>query len=427
MKKRLCSLCLMLVMLWGWAVPVMAADAVSGECGENLVWTLEGTTLTISGSGAMADYSYSEPAPWKDYASSIVHLVVEDGVTTLGSYSMKQCEKLLDVSLPESLTAIGESAFYYCDALGEVTLPQSLTELGSGVFENCGMLTRVDIPQGLTQIPDRAFSGCSLLEQVELQEGVTAIGDSAFYDCGSLTTMTIPVTVTELGNAPFGNCSGLQEILVEEGNADFVVENGALCNADKTLLIQVVSSAEELTMPETLTRIGGYALSGCENLSAIVIPEGVTSIGDCAMFNCINAEYMVIPASVENMGYAALRNNGYLGFSETTTDIYFGGDEAQWNELMEQAMLETGDIALHFGTTEVPVQEAPETLPEENTSEGNSPEEAENSGDAPAEATGEPGRSGNVALPILVAAAALIVMLSAAAVIVSRKKRKSGV
>ena len=50
------------------ATPALAADTVaSGTCGaegDNLAWTLDSEgVLTISGTGAMADYSYSNKAP----------------------------------------------------------------------------------------------------------------------------------------------------------------------------------------------------------------------------------------------------------------------------------------------------------------------------------------------------------------------------
>ena len=43
--------------------------------------------LTISGSGAMKNFSESNPAPWKVYASKIQSVKVEDGVTNVGDYA----------------------------------------------------------------------------------------------------------------------------------------------------------------------------------------------------------------------------------------------------------------------------------------------------------------------------------------------------
>lgn len=58
----------------------------SGECGDNLTWTLTADgTLTISGEGAMTNYSYSQAAPWGAYWESITGVVLGDSVTSIGS------------------------------------------------------------------------------------------------------------------------------------------------------------------------------------------------------------------------------------------------------------------------------------------------------------------------------------------------------
>ena len=58
----------------------------SGSCGTNVTYSyVESThTLTISGSGAMADYEYSYYQPWYDYAYKIKTIVIENGVTSIG-------------------------------------------------------------------------------------------------------------------------------------------------------------------------------------------------------------------------------------------------------------------------------------------------------------------------------------------------------
>ena len=71
MKKRLLACLLTLVMLLALlpATALAADPTTSGPCGENLTWTLTQNkdsttyTLTISGSGDMADYAVGK-APW---------------------------------------------------------------------------------------------------------------------------------------------------------------------------------------------------------------------------------------------------------------------------------------------------------------------------------------------------------------------------
>ena len=63
MKKRILSLVVVMAMLLSF-MPVIAQAATSGECGDNLTWTLDGGTLTISGTGDMTDWIYDSYAPW---------------------------------------------------------------------------------------------------------------------------------------------------------------------------------------------------------------------------------------------------------------------------------------------------------------------------------------------------------------------------
>ena len=93
-----------------------AADVVSsGTCGaegDNLTWTLDSEgTLTISGTGAMTDYSYGSKAPWYSSRSSIKSVTIGSGVTTIGNYAFYYCSSLASVTIPDSVTSIGGGAF----------------------------------------------------------------------------------------------------------------------------------------------------------------------------------------------------------------------------------------------------------------------------------------------------------------------------
>lgn len=54
-------------------------------------------TLTISGTGAMANYSSSD-RPWADKLSDIKSVVIENGVTSIGKYAFQSCASLTAVN-----------------------------------------------------------------------------------------------------------------------------------------------------------------------------------------------------------------------------------------------------------------------------------------------------------------------------------------
>ena len=88
MKKTL-AIILAILMIVTTIPMAFAADVVaSGNCGangENVKWTLDSDgTLTISGTGNMADYPQYSKVPWINYRSDVKKLIIEDGVTSIG-------------------------------------------------------------------------------------------------------------------------------------------------------------------------------------------------------------------------------------------------------------------------------------------------------------------------------------------------------
>ena len=127
MKKiaMICCCLLILVFSASLLIPARAEEILSGTCGEKVTWALdkENHILTISGTGAMRDYTSGE-TPWKDYAADIQKLVVEEGINNLGCRVFAGLRNLTEVSLPETLVSIGDNAFNNCRSLVEIDLPE---------------------------------------------------------------------------------------------------------------------------------------------------------------------------------------------------------------------------------------------------------------------------------------------------------------
>ncbi|WP_177216041.1 leucine-rich repeat domain-containing protein [Prevotella sp. tf2-5] len=310
-RAAMLLLVMMLTTATAWAQgPWQPGQETSGSCGYNLTWELTGEspnyTLTITGTGAMADYASSSDQPWKDYRSSIKTVVIGAGVTSIGNYTFAYCTGLTSIEIPASVTSIGGSAFWNCSYLATVTFAEDsqLTSIGNNAFNNTG-LTSINIPASVTTIGNNAFRNCSGLATVTFAAGsqLTSIGNIAFNYTG-LTSINIPASVTSIGNGAFINCSNLEAMTVDGENA--VYDSRDNCNAiieksSNTL----IAGCKNTTIPDDVTIIRDYAFNGCTGLTSIEIPASVTSIGGYAFYGCTGLTSIEIPAGVTSIGVSA--------------------------------------------------------------------------------------------------------------------------
>ena len=181
----------------GYGESAYAADIYSaGQCGaegSDVSWELNAKTmaLSISGTGAMADYASYSSVPWYSVRGKITSVTIAEGVTSVGSYAFYNCSSMATVSIPAGVTSIGSSAFQNCAALTAITLPASVTTIGGSAFYGCSNLANVTIPDGVTTIGSSAFQKCAALTAITLPAGLTSIGGYAFRDCSLLTEVNI--------------------------------------------------------------------------------------------------------------------------------------------------------------------------------------------------------------------------------------------
>jgi hypothetical protein len=107
------------------------------KCGDELEWTLENGTLTITGTGEMYDFT-NKVTPWSASVGQINSVVIAEGVTSIGAAAFSGCTSLTSATIPVSVTSIGEGAFTGCNSL-TVTYGGSSTMWDAIVGENTGI------------------------------------------------------------------------------------------------------------------------------------------------------------------------------------------------------------------------------------------------------------------------------------------------
>lgn len=319
--------------------------------GTNLVWTLNGTTLTVSGTGTMADYHDSSDAPWAEHKETIQQVTVAAGVASIGGNAFSWCKELTAVSISDSVTSIGNSAFASNTALTELQLPNSILHIAGDAFSDCANLVSINIPGGVIRIENNTFSNCRSLASVAIPTGVTSIGSGAFYGCESLKSVIIPEHVTIIDDNAFAFCRGLNSVFIPvsverigwesfelaplkdvffagtpaqnmiafgENNTSLLSArwhynalDGGYCGGegDGTNLVWVLDNDGTLTVSGTgaLPAHPDWSAAVRRYVKAVVTEEGVTAIGMCA-FTDLPMKRIVIAASVTEMENGAFLN-----------------------------------------------------------------------------------------------------------------------
>ena len=102
--------------------------ASSGSAGAGVTWSYRDGSLTVGGTGNMEDYAGPASTPWYGYREGIETVIIESGVTGIGSSAFCDCAALTSITIPGAVTTIGASAFYGCNALTDVYYAGSQTD-----------------------------------------------------------------------------------------------------------------------------------------------------------------------------------------------------------------------------------------------------------------------------------------------------------
>ena len=278
--------------------------AMSGDCGatenDHVTWKLTQNnndaadptyTLTISGSGAMADYDnwtkegVEDTRPWKDFLEDITEIKVGEGITRIGDRAFHFINKIgseqrpapraITITFPETLKEFGEEACVRAN-IKSVDIPESVTTLGASTFYQCKNLETITGLEGAEKIGNYAFYGCeSAMSDLSLTSA-TSIGNSAFQGCKALTNVSFP-NVTTIGASAFAGCSALSG-KVDLAKATEIGQRAFEgCNIESIKLLKV-------------TNIPWGLVKDCKMLKSVVLNKNITSIAKDIFSGCTALE-----------------------------------------------------------------------------------------------------------------------------------------
>ncbi len=316
--------------------------ATSGTCGatgheSDVTWKLTQNnndatnptyTLTIDGSGAMADYTVNgsgDDRPWKDYAESITKVQISEGVTSLG-----------------------KSAFQNLTALRETNIPASITQLGDHIYRGDASLTTVNWAKGFTApkitdtdsnaskysgtyVPTSMFDGCTSLGANQelsawLPESFTGVGCAAFRGTAFKVDFEKWTNLSYIGAYGFAMMPNLDAVTVKSTwQLGLRGDNKTSCafkgSGAKNVVIELreniplglfqdCASLTSVTLPDEAKTIGLYAFAGTTALEGIDL-KNVETISDYAFSGC-GIKKLVFPEKLRKVGGRAFSKNEAL-------------------------------------------------------------------------------------------------------------------
>ena len=326
-------------------------QTVTGECGEELDWSLNTATgeLTISGFGRMWDYERTGNCPWEEYREDIRSVTFGDDVLNAGTYAFYGCTELTQVRFGKAFEHIGINSFART-ALEEVDIPDTVRGIGADAFAYCEGLRRVSLPTNLHQLESRSFLVCFNLEYLRigpntaieideenLETPFSAPGASchpeklvihcvrgsdadefaqfsgfeySYYDpSGTDSTQTsnqpeAPVLTGAFGeyvNYSLNTATG--ELVLSGTGSTWDYTSQHLPWEDYSRYIRTV------TVGDGITRIGHYAFAGSA-VETVTIGNNVTSIGEGAFFECLSLKDITFSNSLNSIGIASFMSSG---------------------------------------------------------------------------------------------------------------------
>lgn len=345
----------------------------SGTCGatksDNVHWNYDSGVLSITGTGAMADFKMPTDTnpktdavarPWESLIGEIKEVKISEGITSIGDKAFRGFTALTTANIPASISKLGDYIFRDDAALKNVTwapnfqAPTETTDTDStyqtytgayvptSMFDGCtslgkGVELSAWLPKSFTGIGCAAFRGTAFTVDFESWSSLQYIGAYAFAEMPYLSKFTLTSALT-LGlrgkDSPVSRAffnSGLEELAIASDVTD--IPRGFISGGNYKGTFQV-SAAGDLHM-------SGYGFSGNTTLRHVVIDVANNYTSDSGTFRNAKAlETVVLKSNSATLddrmfvecpklkvvdftqcGSITYDNTGY-GFSNTATDQY---------------------------------------------------------------------------------------------------------
>ncbi len=317
-----------------------ADDLTTGSCGDDVTYSFDSDTgtLTISGTGAMKDYLFIITRSPFYGNSSISTVVIEEGVTSIGNYAFQGCTNLANIDIADSVTSIGNLTFSGCTGLTSVVIPKKVSNVNSTALNNCKNLTSISVeagseyyssvdgvlfdvnrtkivkyPQGkadsnyiipdtVTSVGPYSFYSCTSLNALEIPDAVTNIDNYAFYGCTALSSIALPDNISNIGSYAFYNCSGISEIIIPNDTCTIYDNTNTI--PDNITIKSYCSGSTAETYATTYSKT--FQSLGHKSIGISSVTEPTCTEQGYATYSCSNCDYSYTDDYTDAIGHTVV-------------------------------------------------------------------------------------------------------------------------
>lgn len=272
----------------------------------------ETKTLTISGEGSMADFTYMTISdaeetvdeqclasfPWAEYKNEVENVIVKDDITRIGNQAFRKFFALKNLTVAsKELLEIGNTVCMNNSALKVVDLTActKLAKIGSGM---------------LTYVTNDAYITVKMAAPVA---GLWRGGDN-YLKANTIFTYDKDGTVI-VDNWECLISGSECEIVAYKGSATEVVIPASIVYDDKTYKVALIDGG----LFQNNTEITSVAFAEGSQITAI--PDSFMSCADLRPSGHGNAKSVILPSGIETIGASA-----FAMYSQNLTTFQIGND-----------------------------------------------------------------------------------------------------
>lgn len=291
---------------------------------------------------------------------SLVSIEMPDTVTELGADVFSGCSNLKNVKISKNIKTISSYAFYWCNSLESIIIPEGVTSIKSGTFNYCTNLKEIYIPSTVETISSTAFYKCDILNSIKIASSNKnfAFADGILFNASKTemiyilptaiannqTTFTVPNTVTKLTGNLINSYTQIQKVVIpasvtnitmsfftkniteveiDSNNLNYVSADGKIYNKDKTILNLHYLNKADVVIEEGITTITGGAFGLCSDLENITLPNSLTRLDAHAIGGATKLTTINIGPNVSNINPLAFYGSGLKNINIDTNNNYY--------------------------------------------------------------------------------------------------------